>query len=72
MSVENVDFGNSNPSLSSDDTLATSTASPILGDASNSSREEIGDSTLLADGCVSTDDCESEDGGLNTRTLLGD
>ena len=71
MSVEMADFDHSNPSLSSDDTLAASTASPILGDGSNGSQELIADSSLLMGGCESTDDCESED-GLNAPSLLGD
>lgn len=78
MSMELVDFGNnghSNPSLSSDDTLATSTASPVLEDAStttaaNGSQEEISKSRILAGGYESTEDeCESED-GLHTGMLL--
>lgn len=66
------DFDHSNPSLSSDDTLAASTASPILEDATNGSQDNIADSTLLMGGYESTDDCESEDGGLNANSLLGD
>ncbi len=61
--------GSGNPSLSSDDTLTTNTASPILGDVSNSSHEEeLGGSGGLLE---STDDCESED-GLNSNVLGGD
>jgi hypothetical protein len=74
MSMEMADFDHSNPSLSSDDTLATSTASPILGDpstVSNGSQEHIADSSVLIGGYASTDDYESED-GLNAHTLLGD
>lgn len=68
LSVEMTDFEITNPSLSSDDTLTTS--SPILGEpsatASSSSREEVS-ATLLSLSCNdSTDDCESED-GLNSR-----
>lgn len=74
MSVEMADFDHSNPSLSSDDTLATSTASPVLEDTSttvsNGSQEQIADSPLLLEGYTSTDDCESED-GLNSHSLLG-
>ena len=78
MSMELVDFGDnghSNPSLSSDDTLATSTASPVLEDPStgtavNGSQEEISKSRILAGGYESTEDeCESED-GLHTEMLL--
>lgn len=73
LSPDIVDFGHSNPSLSSDDTLAASTASPILDEKtaiiSNSSREEITESALLVGGYESTDG-ESED-GLNSTTLLG-
>lgn len=75
MSMEMADFDHSNPSLSSDDTLATSTASPVLGDTSttvsNGSQEHIADSPLLIGGYPSTDDCESED-GLNARSILAD
>ena len=60
-----VDFAHSNPSLSSDDTLAASTVSPILDDnvtASNSSsRDEVTESALLVGG-YDTSDGESEDG----------
>ena len=72
LSAEMTDFDQSNPSLSSDDTLAASTASP-LQDESNGSQdqENVLDSPLLGGGYVSTDDCESED-GLNTHSLLGD
>lgn len=69
LSVEMADFDHSTPSLSSDDTLATSTASP---DASNGSHEQISDSPLLLGGYTSTDDGESEDGTLNSHSLLGD
>ncbi len=75
MDVEQPDSG-INPSLSSDDTLAT--ASPIMGDTSSSSssaavqtvlsiaavstssKEDLGSCSLL--GGYSTDDYESEDG----------
>ena len=75
--MELVDFGDnghSNPSLSSDDTLATSTASPVLDDtstnAANGSEEEISKSRILVGGYESTEDeCESED-GLHTDILL--
>ncbi len=76
--MEMVDFGDnnghSNPSISSDDTLATSTASPVLDDASvnatNGSQEEILKSRILQGGYESTEDeCESED-GLHTGMLL--
>lgn len=70
LSAEMTDFNHSNPSLSSDDTLATSTASPPQ-DGSNGSQEHIADSPLLLGAYESTDDCESED-GLNTQSLLGD
>lgn len=73
LNADMVDFAHSNPSISSDDTLATSTASPILDDnttPSISSREEVTDSTLLVGGYESTDG-ESED-GLNSTTLLGE
>lgn len=68
------DFGHSNPSLSSDDTLATSTVSPVLGDyttASNSSKEDIPDSTLLV-GDIESTDAESEDGLNFSTSLLGE
>lgn len=73
MNADVIDYAHSNPSLSSDDTLATSTASPILDEnntASNSSREEVAESALLIGGYESTDG-ESED-ELNSTTLLGD
>lgn len=69
------DFDHSNPSLSSDDTLAISTVSPELDNtttASNDSQDQITDSPILQmGGYASTDDCESED-GLNAHSLLGD
>lgn len=75
MSAEMTDFDHSNPSLSSDDTLATSAASPILEDTSNTvsngSQEHLADSSHLIGGYASTDDCESED-GLTGHSLLGD
>ena len=72
LTMDLVDNESINPSLSSDDTLTASTASPILGEttASSSSREEIVGPSLLGQ-YESTDDCESED-GLNTNNLLGD
>lgn len=73
LNADMVDFAHSNPSLSSDDTLATSTASPILDEnatASNGSQEEVTDSALLVGGYESSDG-ESED-GLNSTTLLGE
>ena len=67
------DNGHSNPSISSDDTLATSTASPVLEDAStvNGSREEISGSRILGGGYESTEDeFESEDSSLHAGILL--
>lgn len=73
--MEMADYERTNPSLSSDDTLTTSTASPILGEtlatASSSSREDMVGSTLLGSYDSTEDDCESED-GFNTNNLLGD
>ena len=73
MSMELVDFGDnghSNPSISSDDTLAT-TASPVLEDAAttNGSREEVSKSILVGGYESTEDECESED-GLQTGMLL--
>lgn len=71
LSVEMADY--SNPSLSSDDTLATSAASPVLEDAStNGSQEHIADSPLLLGGYPSTDEGGESEDGLNSHSLLGD